>query len=89
MPSLTQLAEEVLANAKRLDAYTTSKNLPPVSFDDDCLVDLPADVDAARKSLIDSTQTLRRLALGPVGTNIDIAYSVRFPHPYPTIPSKN
>ncbi|MCJ1281752.1 hypothetical protein MMC26_001075 [Xylographa opegraphella] len=75
MDSLTQLAEEILATAKRLDAYTTAKNLPPVSFDEDSLRELPADVDAARKSLIDSTQTLRRLALGPVGTNLDIAYS--------------
>ncbi|MCJ1294174.1 hypothetical protein MMC34_005731 [Xylographa carneopallida] len=75
MSSLTQLAEEILANAKCLDAYTASKSLPPVSFDEDSLADLPADVDAARKSLIDCTQTLRRLALGPIGTNIDIAYS--------------
>lgn len=76
MPSLTQIAEEVLANAKRLDEYTASKNLPSASFDNHTLGDLPSELETIRKALIDSTQTLRSLALGPVGTSIEIAYSV-------------
>ena len=76
MLSLTKLAEDILANAKRLDEYTSSQSLPPTSFDNDTLKDLPLDLEAARNSLIDSTQLLKRLALGPVGHLIEISFGV-------------
>ncbi|MCJ1473386.1 hypothetical protein MMC13_002037 [Lambiella insularis] len=75
MSSLTEIAEEILAHAKRLDEYTSAKNLPSASFEHNSLGDLPIELEATRKALVDSTQTLKSLALGPVGTNIDIAYS--------------
>lgn len=79
MPTLTELAEESLANAKRLDAYIASKGLPPVSLDHDSfeLADLPPELQAVRNSLADSSQLMKRLAQGPIGTMIEILYGVR------------
>jgi len=74
MASLTEIAEGVLANAKRLDAYTASKGLPPTSFKEHTLDDLPEDLEECRKSLIDSTQTLKRLAQGPVGLYMEMLF---------------
>lgn len=78
MRTLTELAEEALANAKRLDAYTASKGLPPVSLEHDSLelADLPAELQAARNSLADSSQIMKRLAQGPVHTMIEIMFAV-------------
>ncbi|KAI9755733.1 MAG: hypothetical protein M4579_004163 [Chaenotheca gracillima] len=67
MSSLTEIAEAILANAKSLDQYTSSQGLPSPSFDCDTLGILPEEVEAKRKALIDDTQTLKRLALGPTG----------------------
>lgn len=77
--SLTQIAEEILVNARRLDEYTKANDLPPASFDQDVLEDLPAELEESRRALVDSTQTLKRLALGPVGTSKDIIFGVNFP----------
>jgi hypothetical protein len=76
MPSLTELAEEILASAKCLDTYLDSKGLPSTSFQRDTLTDLPPDLERARNALVDSTQTLKRLALGPIGVYTEILYSV-------------
>lgn len=76
MPSLTELAEEILANAKRLDAHLDSRGLPSTSFEKDTLTDLPLDLGRTRDALIDSTQTLKRLALGPAGVYTEILFSV-------------
>jgi len=88
MPSLTQIAEEILANAKRLDAYTSSKALPSTSFELDTLGDLPPDVEKARHVPINSTQDLNRLALRPMNTLIEIMFGVY--HPFrPKEPATN
>ena len=76
MPSLTALAEEVLANTKRLDAYLESKGLPYTDFQEDTLSNLPLDLETTRNALVDSAQTLKRLALGPGGVYTEILFSV-------------
>lgn len=77
--SFTQIAEEILAKAKRLDEFTSLKGLPAPTFDQDVLESLPADLEETRRILIDSTQTLKRLALGPVGASKDILFGVIAP----------
>lgn len=76
MSSLTEIAESILANAKRLDAYTASKGLPSSSFEHNTLDDLPADLEQCRNALVDSTQSLKQLALGPMGLCVEISFSV-------------
>lgn len=76
MPSLTEIAESILANARRLDAYTASKGLPSSSFERSTLDDLPVDLEQCRNALIDSTQSLKQLALGPMGLCVEVSFSV-------------
>lgn len=78
MGSFTSLAEEILVSARRLDEHLASNNLPSASFDQDTLVDLPNDVEAARDNLVNTTQTLKQLAQGGVGRAMEIAFSVRY-----------
>lgn len=78
MVSFTSLAEDILASAKRLDEHLASKGLPPSSFDNDTLADLPNDVEATRNSLIDTTHALKQLAQGPHGSTMEILFSVSF-----------
>ena len=77
MSSLTSLAEGILASAKRLDEYTSSQNLPSVSFDDDSLDHLPPDLESVRNALIDSTHNLKQLVQGPVGRTVETMFNVR------------
>lgn len=77
MGSLTSLAEEILANAKRLDQYLSSQNLISTSFDHDSLGDLPPELESTRKALINSTQTLKQLSQGPIGSSMEIIFNVR------------
>lgn len=77
MSSLTEIAEIILASAKLLDAHTTSQNLPPTSFDNDTLSNLPIELEAARKSITDATQTLKHLAMGPASHVFEISLGVR------------
>ena len=76
MPSLTEIAEGILADAKRIDASLSSQNLPSTSFDKDTLSSLSHDIDPIRKSLVDSTQALKRLTLGPVAHQLEICFGV-------------
>ena len=76
MSSFTQLAEKILANAKRLDSFISSNNLPPASFDQDSFSTLPPDLQDIRSTVIDSAQTIRKLALGPTGLATEILHSV-------------
>lgn len=76
MASLTSLAEEILANAKRLDQHLLSQNLSPTSFDHDTLTHLPSELESTRKALINSTQTLKQLSQGPVGSSMEIIFNV-------------
>lgn len=77
MGPLTSLAEEILENAKRLDQYLSSYNLEPASFNNNSLGDLPFELEASKKALINSTQTLKQLSQGPVGTLMEIMVNVR------------
>lgn len=81
MASLTQQAEEILARAKRLDAFTTSKGLPPSSFDRHTLSDLPEDLEECRKDLVDGCQNLKQLGNGPVGQLYEVLFNVSRPKP--------
>ena len=76
MASLTSLAEEILANAKRLDQHLLSQNLSPTSFDHDTLAHLPSELESTRKALINSTQTLKNLSQGPVGSSMEMIFNV-------------
>lgn len=78
MVSFTSLAEEILVSARQLDEHLASKDLAPSSFDQDTLVGLPNDIEAARDNVINTTQTLKQLALGPGGRAMEIAFTVRF-----------
>ncbi|KAL8980683.1 MAG: hypothetical protein Q9205_004301 [Flavoplaca limonia] len=64
MVSFTSLAEEILVSARQLDEHLASKDLVPSSFDQDTLVGLPKGIEAARDNVINTTQTLKQLALG-------------------------
>lgn len=75
MPLLTAQAEEILAQAKRLDAYMLSNNLRPPSFEHDSLVDLPPEYEAVRCALVDSTHNLKRLAQGTGGATTEMLFS--------------
>ena len=77
MPSLTSLAEQALAQAKRIDDYLESKNLPSPSFDHDVFGDLPAELQNVRSSLASVSNDLKGLTRGPVSSTSDIALSVR------------
>lgn len=81
--SLTHIAREILVKAERLDAYAQSNNLPPASFDQDVFADLPAELEAARRSLVDSLQMVKELAQGPVGKSKDVLFGVLFFLPRP------
>lgn len=76
MASLTKTAEGILADARRLDYYTTTKGLGYSTFEKDTLSDLPDDLEDCRKSLVDSTQKLKQLAHGPVGLLLETLFFV-------------
>lgn len=76
MSTLTEIAEGILADAKALDALTASKNLASSSFETYTLANLPKDGEDLRKALVDSTQELRQLAVGPIGQIFEILFSV-------------
>ena len=76
MASLTELAENILAHAKRLDAFTTSKGLPSSSFDRHTLSGLPNDLEECRKGLVDACQSLKQLGNGPIGQYYEVLFNV-------------
>lgn len=79
MATLTAQAEKILSQAKQLDAFISSNNLQPPSFERDTLASLPPQYEATRRELIDSTQALKRLAQGVAGATTEILYSVCAP----------
>lgn len=76
MESLTEIAQGILADAKRLDEYTTSKGLSYSTFEQNTLSNLPDDLEETRKSLVDLTQKLKQLAHGPVGLLLETLFLV-------------
>ena len=76
MPSLTSLAEKALESAKKLDAHLEQRGLPYTSFEDDTLRDMPQELRAERDVLVDSSHTLKRLALGTDGLYWELLFNV-------------
>jgi hypothetical protein len=77
MGSLTAIAEQLLAQAKEIDAYVASKELPPLSIRHETLKNLPFDLQSTCDSLIDGTANLRALVEAPAPAVMNIIYNVR------------
>lgn len=72
-PSLTLLAERISKSTETIESFLKDKQLPAPSFDADGPKTFPAtdenpDILAARDELIDCTQELRDLVVGPTDT---------------------
>ena len=76
MPSLTSMAEASLVQAKRLDAYLESNNIPYPSFEEDTLDRLPDGLQDERWALANSSNELKKLVRGAGMGAMDTAFSV-------------
>lgn len=81
MTTLSDIAARITLHAKLLDEHLQSKNLPSPSFSIDAPPDFPNPdkdprVEATRVALIEDTQTLRSLALGPAQVVREVGWSV-------------
>ena len=76
MTSLTQYAEQLLEDAKRLDSCSASRHLPPTSLKKDTLTTLTLQEEQTRKRVVDGAEKVKKLALGGVGGIFDIAWGV-------------
>ncbi|PYI09331.1 O-methyltransferase [Aspergillus sclerotiicarbonarius CBS 121057] len=81
MTTLSDLAARITLHAKLLDEHLQSNNLPTPSFSIDAPPDFPNPdkdprVEAARVALIEDTQTLRNLALGPGQVVRQVGWSI-------------
>jgi hypothetical protein len=89
MPTLTELAQNILDSARALDEYTASQGLEPTSVTQHTLPTLSGDLEVARKKLVDSATELKALVQGPIGQLYDVLFAVscadRYsPHPFYT-----
>ncbi|KAI8635443.1 O-methyltransferase-domain-containing protein [Xylariaceae sp. FL1651] len=75
MPSLTSMAESILARAKKLDAYLEAQNIAYPSFDDDTLDQLPDELQDERWALANDANELKQLSRGAAQTTLDCALS--------------
>ena len=80
MQSLTSRAEAILAQAKKLDAYLESKNIPYPSFDEDNLEELPNELQDERWALANSCNEMKKLTRGATMGTMDVALSVCVHH---------
>lgn len=80
MPSLVSLAEELLAQAKRIDGLLEQHNIPHPSFDKDTLELLPDVAQKLRWDLLDTSHTFTQLLRGARLSGLDIAFGVLFSH---------
>lgn len=76
MSSLSELAEQLLVQVRKLESYTTANKIPSASFQTDVFRDLPAELQESRSAAVDISQTIRKLTLGPEGIATDILFSV-------------
>lgn len=76
MPSLVALAEEQLAQAKRLEAILEQNKIPNTSFDRDTLELLPDDAQKLRWDLLDASHEFRQLVRGARLSGLEISFSV-------------
>lgn len=81
MTSLTQLAEENLANAKRLDKYLASNGLPFVSFDHDSFENFPPELQGTRNEMKNTLKAMKDLVTGPIDSTTEILHSVSLSRP--------
>lgn len=77
MPSLVLLAEQLLAQAKELEAVLDRSNIPGPSFEDDTLEQLPQEAQQLRWNLLNTSDVIRQLTRGARLTGLDISFSVR------------
>jgi hypothetical protein len=76
MSTFTEIAESILAEAKVLDQYAASTGNPKASFEKDVLENLPNNLEANRKSMVNLTQQLKRLSLGATGCLLESLFTV-------------
>lgn len=76
MSSLVKLAEEILGAAKAIETHLQSQGLPDATFDNDLLGSLPLSLQNERKTLINSSDRLKRLSTGVYGYSGSLLSSV-------------
>lgn len=69
-PHIVELAKRIAANTEKLQSYLSSHKLPTPSFDvdgpkDTLIPKTETETEAARVAIVDDTEELRRLVLGP------------------------
>ncbi|KAL8685081.1 MAG: hypothetical protein Q9218_007987 [Villophora microphyllina] len=76
MPTFTSLAEDLVAQAKQLDAFIANDGIESPSFDRDTLADvkLSEELRSVRSALANSANDLKKLALGPVVFGTELAH---------------
>jgi len=64
---ISELAELIQSNTNKVDRYLNSEGLKTPSFEIDAPVNLqlPMEIEQARQAILDSTDELHRLILGP------------------------
>ena len=70
------MAENILARAKKLDAYLEAENIAYPSFDDDTLDQLPLELQEERWALANDANELKQLSRGTAQTTLDCALNV-------------
>ncbi|KAI1763929.1 O-methyltransferase-domain-containing protein [Hypoxylon sp. FL1150] len=79
MPSLTSMAESILARAKKIDAYLEEHNIACPSFEDDTLDQLPDELQDERWALANDANELKQLSRGAAQTTLDCAFANAVP----------
>jgi hypothetical protein len=82
MPSIQSLSENIAKNTALVEQWLTTKNAKALSFEQDADEEFPstageAEVEAARLAILDDTQTLHDLVLGPGEVLRRICWGVR------------
>ena len=62
---LVQLAQSVLGATESISQRLHERDLPQPSFDADAPRELPVELETARQQVLDATQELHQLLLGP------------------------
>lgn len=65
---ITELANSIQTNTSELDQYFSSHGIPTPSFDIETPleIDLPDDIEACRVAILEATDELHSLIMGPV-----------------------
>lgn len=89
MPSLTSMAESLLASAREIDAELEATGVPYPSFDEDTLDKLSFETQKKRWELVDASNQFRQLTRGAIMSAWDIAFNVSVAIPWAVIPCRN